>query len=217
MMVDDAGILCDGDKRVRYVPSPNVSGALVKPEAIVIHYTAGRSLEKSIGWLTSKSSQASALGVVGRDTGEFVQLVPSNRIAWHAGTSKWRGRAHCNRWMLGLELDNFGLLSKHTDGLYYPQFAWRKDKKTGKRVFTGKEPPVPDTDIFVCSEGKRWHTFTEPQLLTAYRVSEALIDAYGSIHEVLGHSDVSPDRKIDPGPAFDMTAFRSSLLDRGHG
>jgi AmpD protein len=42
--------------------------------------------------------------VVRRD-GEVVQFVPVERRAWHAGASSWRGRARCNDFSVGIELE----------------------------------------------------------------------------------------------------------------
>lgn len=46
----------------------------------------------------------SAHFLVRRD-GELVQFVPVARRAWHAGASSWRGRARCNDFSIGVELE----------------------------------------------------------------------------------------------------------------
>ncbi len=40
-----------------------------------------------------------------RRAGALVQFVPVGRRAWHAGASRWRGRARCNDFSLGVELE----------------------------------------------------------------------------------------------------------------
>jgi len=40
-----------------------------------------------------------------RRAGELVQFVPLERRAWHAGVSSWRGRARCNDFSVGVELE----------------------------------------------------------------------------------------------------------------
>src|SRR6267142_559 len=40
-----------------------------------------------------------------RRDGELVQFVPVERRAWHAGVSSWRGRARCNDFSIGVELE----------------------------------------------------------------------------------------------------------------
>ena len=60
VLTDDDGV------RVPVVPSPNASGAL-RPEYLVMHFTAGRDAASSIRWLTSPDAKASAHLVIGRD------------------------------------------------------------------------------------------------------------------------------------------------------
>jgi AmpD protein len=48
--------------------------------------------------------KVSAHFVVRRD-GELVQFVPAAKRAWHAGVSSWRGRARCNDFSIGVELE----------------------------------------------------------------------------------------------------------------
>ncbi len=40
-----------------------------------------------------------------------------------------------------------------------------------------------------------------------------LVKAY-NLKDVLGHEDISPIRKSDPGPAFSMSSFRSKAMGR---
>jgi len=40
-----------------------------------------------------------------RRDGTAMQFVPVGRRAWHAGTSSWRGRARCNDFSVGIELE----------------------------------------------------------------------------------------------------------------
>jgi AmpD protein len=40
-----------------------------------------------------------------RRDGELVQFVACERRAWHAGVSSWRGRAACNDYSVGIELE----------------------------------------------------------------------------------------------------------------
>jgi AmpD protein len=40
-----------------------------------------------------------------RRTGQIVQFVPCSKRAWHAGVSTWRGRARCNDFSIGIELE----------------------------------------------------------------------------------------------------------------
>lgn len=40
-----------------------------------------------------------------RRGGELLQFVPLAARAWHAGESRWRGRARCNDFSIGIELE----------------------------------------------------------------------------------------------------------------
>ena len=50
------------------------------------------------------SLKVSSHFLVRRD-GEAVQFVPVHERAWHAGASSWRGRARCNDFSVGVELE----------------------------------------------------------------------------------------------------------------
>ncbi len=51
-----------------------------------------------------RGMQVSAHLLIGRD-GELVQFVPFTERAWHAGESSFRGRACCNDFSVGIELE----------------------------------------------------------------------------------------------------------------
>lgn len=40
-----------------------------------------------------------------RRDGRLLQFVSCDERAWHAGRSQWRGRANCNDWSIGIELE----------------------------------------------------------------------------------------------------------------
>lgn len=48
--------------------------------------------------------RVSAHALIRRDGG-LIQYVPFDRRAWHAGVSSWQGRARCNDFSIGIELE----------------------------------------------------------------------------------------------------------------
>ena len=52
-----------------------------------------------------------------RRNGEIVQFVPCQRRAWHAGVSSWQGRARCNDFSIGIELEGSDFVP-YTDRQY---------------------------------------------------------------------------------------------------
>ena len=108
----------EDDIGLRFHPSPHFSDNFTgKPHLIVVHYTAGASLESSVNWLSDPRAKASAHLVIGKN-GDIVQLVPFNKKAWHAGKSSWKGKTNINKYSIGIELDNAGKLIKRADGYY---------------------------------------------------------------------------------------------------
>lgn len=52
-----------------------------------------------------------------RRDGELIQYVPFSRRAWHAGVSRWGGRAACNDFSIGIELEGCDS-TPYTDAQY---------------------------------------------------------------------------------------------------
>jgi N-acetylmuramoyl-L-alanine amidase len=189
-----------GDQ-VSFRQTPNVGLALV-PRYLVLHYTAGRSLESSVESLCTRKPQgnASAHIVLGRD-GRIVQLAPFNVVTWHAGVSQWNGLTGMNQHAIGVEMDNAGLL--HREGERF--VSW-----------FGKDYPASEVRLAEHRHGggvQPWHTFTEVQIARALELSELLVSQYG-LQDVLGHEDIARGRKTDPGPAFPLAAMRARAIGR---
>ena len=98
--------------------------------------------------------------------GSLLQFVACAQRAWHAGASSWRGRAHCNDFSIGIELEG-------TDDVSY----------------------------------------TPAQYRTLARLTRALRRRY-PIEAIVGHSDIAPGRKTDPGSAFDWSQLNRRLEPR---
>ena len=181
--------------------SPNVGAKFRENllDMIVIHYTAGSSLDSSVNWLKNKAAKASAHLVIGK-SGKIVQLVPFDTIAWHAGKSKWFGREGLNAFSIGIELDNAGLLQKRNSG-YYTHF--------GKKV--------NDNNVVFAThkhndEEQAWEAYTEKQLEMLEKVCLLLKSTY-ALQEMVGHEDIAKGRKTDPGPAFPMGMMYQKIME----
>jgi AmpD protein len=119
MIIDARGIL-DG---ARFVASPNCDERPpdTKIELVVVHAISlppgefgGPAIEQLFlnhldpaahpYYADIAALRVSAHFLV-RRTGELVQFVPCSKRAWHAGVSQWRGRAACNDYSIGIELE----------------------------------------------------------------------------------------------------------------
>ena len=106
--------------------------------------------------------RVSAHALIRRD-GQVIQYVPFHARAWHAGESQYEGRAACNDFSIGIELEG-------TDDLAYE----------------------------------------ERQYESLAALIQALLAAYPALakERIVGHSDIAPGRKTDPGRAFDWRRLR---------
>jgi N-acetyl-anhydromuramoyl-L-alanine amidase len=110
-----------------------------------------------------KGVRVSSHFLVRRD-GQIVQFVSCNQRAWHAGVSSWRGRARCNDYSIGIEL-----------------------------------------------EGSDFEPFTASQYAALVRLTRRLMRIY-PIRDIVGHSEIAPERKTDPGPHFDWKSFLHRIV-----
>ena len=98
-----------------------------------------------------------------------------------------------------------------TQFVAFDQRAWH----AGVSSFCGRLN-CNDFSIGIELEGCDDYPYTPQQYKTLVDVTGHLLASYPSLHteNIVGHSDIAPDRKTDPGPAFDWDYFRAQLLSR---
>lgn len=86
--------------------------------------------------------------------------------------------------------------------------AWH----AGQSEYRGR-PSCNDFSIGIELEGADDIPYTDIQYNKLFRVVDALLRGYPmlSAAHIVGHSDIAPGRKTDPGAAFDWGRFRQSL------
>jgi N-acetylmuramoyl-L-alanine amidase len=193
----DGKVHCEG--RPIFVPGAP-RGRLIEPTLLVLHDSAGPTLEGVLEWLTRPASKASVHFLIDRD-GTIVQLVSTNRLASHAGPGKWRGKVNVNRRSIAILFINEGRLSGTAEeGFYGPS----------------KSKRVPENEVLTVSEGGEtsyWHRYTGAQIESGEALAKLLAANY-PISEIIGHCNISAS-KLDPGPAFPQKAFGEAVIGRG--
>ncbi len=139
-------------------PSPNFGPRRdgLRPELVVLHYTAMATAEAALDRLCDPAPEVSAHYLI-CEKGRVFRLVDEKMRAWHAGAGTWQGKADINSRSIGIELDNRGT-----------------------------------------------HPFSEPQMAALETLLPAILTRWTiPASGVIGHSDMAPGRKFDPGPSFD--------------
>jgi N-acetylmuramoyl-L-alanine amidase len=182
-------------------PSPNTGGKFKEGNLryIIIHFTAGANRKSSVRSLTKKDRVVSAHVVIGRD-GITSQLVPFDTVAYHAGKSEWDGTKYLNKYSIGIEIDNAGRLDKKGDE-YYTYFNAKIEPENVVKGIHRNE-----------TEETYWHKYTDEQIATTKKLCQDLMELY-PITQILGHEEISPGRKTDPGPAFPLDDFRVEKIN----
>ena len=87
--------------------------------------------------------------------------------------------------------------------------AWH----AGESLFC-KRSNCNDYSIGIELEGTDFESFTDSQYASLAKVTKLLLSTYPkmSIDKIVGHSDIAPDRKTDPGPCFDWARYKQLLL-----
>lgn len=203
MRIENHLLIQDDGTPVRFHKTENWTDTVIRTRWLVMHYTAGGDAAESIEWMSKyrgPKKSGSAHLVISK-TGQITQMVPFNKRAWHAGTSAWKGKTDINGYAIGIELDNFGEL----DG--------------GPGHWKFRAAPVADANVHVGAhrnepgEGanRGWAKYPQVQLDVALKVAKLLVQHYG-LEDVIGHDDIAPIRKKDPGPAFPMAQFRAAAM-----
>jgi N-acetylmuramoyl-L-alanine amidase len=202
-------------------PSPNCFKGRkpgIPVSGLIIHFTAAGSgkgsadyfAKSEVSWtengvVKTAKVQAAAQLVIDRD-GTVYQCTPLEDRAWHAGPSTlWKGQPlkpgqNVNDWTIGIEIANWGQLKAGPGGSYVNYLG---------KPFTGQ--------VYVHQDGTQpptyWEAFPETQVQAVIQAAKVLTHKYPAItrDNVLGHRDVDPARKVDPGPAWPMKRFLDAV------
>ncbi|ELY5803731.1 1,6-anhydro-N-acetylmuramyl-L-alanine amidase AmpD [Cronobacter sakazakii] len=118
---------------------------------------------------------------------------------YFAGIAHLRVSAHC-------------LIRRDGEIVQYVPFnkrAWH----AGVSCYEGRER-CNDFSIGIELEGTDTEPYTDAQYRQLAAVTRTLISLYPAMKShMTGHSDIAPERKTDPGPAFDWPRFRALVAD----
>lgn len=212
MKISGHRLLQDNGTPYTFLQSPH-GGDPLRPRWLVMHYTADGG-DTAVDWFRDPRSKASAHLVISRD-GKITQMMPFNQVAWHAGKSEWKGVSGLNRHSIGIEMVNYGELFRH------PQRGWMRYWRQDDGSYKWIGPAVPESELMLDGErqiagqrlGHAWQRYTDAQVAAAFDAARTIVQAYG-LEDVVGHEEISPGRKTDPGPAFGIAQFRERVMRR---
>lgn len=127
----------------------------------------------------------------------FTGTLPPDAHPYFADIAQLRVAAHC-------------LIRRDGELVQYVSFdqrAWH----AGVSQFAGREN-CNDFSMGVELEGTDTLPYTDAQYKTLKKVSALLLKHYPlTLERITGHSDIAPQRKTDPGPAFDWIRYKESI------
>ncbi|MDE0491648.1 N-acetylmuramoyl-L-alanine amidase [Psychrobacter sp. A3] len=151
------------------------TGKSQRIKTIVLHYTVSDN-ERSIKTLTTGNVSAHYL-ILDRHDDKIYSLVDESERAWHAGDSGFAGRTILNDTSIGIEIVNAGIKPEYRNAL-----------NNGALDYHPYEHFV---------------AFDELQIKKVAELVQDIVARYDiSPKNIIGHSDMAPSRKIDPGAKF---------------
>lgn len=172
------------------------------PEGAVIHWTSGSSASSSMEY---GKNQGYNFWMIDK-AGKVYQPSPLNEWGYHAGDSSWPTLGQSvSKKLVGIEIDCCGGLQKKSDGSYKSWFGRSID--ADKVRVSGKNANIA---------AGAYEMFTKEQedslehLLLWLKSNNPEVFR---LENVLGHDEVSPGRKTDPGASLSMSMpeFREKL------
>lgn len=174
-------------------PSPN-SRERRGSEAIrlvIVHGTWMVDDEAAMARLCDPAAEVSCHYYICRD-GRVFQMVGEDRVAYHAGKSAWEldGRIveGLNGWSLGIEVGNAGPFGGRVPS---PE----EEAHIGEALWASAEP------------------YTEAQYVALAALLRDICKRHPQVRvqDIVGHDEVSPGRKTDPGKHFDWERVRALM------
>ena len=152
---------------------------------LVIHFTS-ENFERSLAILTGETERKVsshylipdlADATYPKDSLHVYSLVATSDRAWHAGKSFWARKTGLNDQSIGIEIVNRSSCLHDIDLL-------------------GNSPQFEVSCEF--------SAYSEEQIALLVQLLRQILDEYPDIRPeaIVGHADIAPDRKLDPGPLF---------------
>lgn len=206
-----------GDKKL-WIPWAKTFGRVSKrgdyatgyPKGLVVHWTAGHRDSLTNGFSIMKSGGHLYL-LIDKD-GNLGQTNPLNEWGYHAGQSKFPGiTGGVSPHFAGVEVQAAGNVTPHNGG-FYPWWDKKKDAKgnyTGPHQFLAKNRISAEEVKYSAKKDNiaagYYHIYTEKQMITLRKLVAWLHlnhPTVFSLDRVVGHDEVSPGRKTDPGASI---------------
>jgi AmpD protein len=143
----------------------------------------------------------------GQFGGDFIERLFTNCLDWDAHPFFARIR--------GTQVSSHLLIRRGGELLQFVDLdarAWH----AGRSCFAGRND-CNDFSIGIELEGVDEGPYSDEQYEVLANVSRVLQERYPGItaDRIVGHSDIAPGRKTDPGPGFDWVRYRHSLATGG--
>lgn len=193
------------------------------PEGAIVHYTAGR--DDPLGDVRSGLQNGYCYFVIAPN-GEVYQNFPIDSWGYHAGVSAWPALGGgVSQYLVGIEICCAGIVRSLDGERFRP---WYNEAE-----FLKKSSRQPDTAVDLALNQVRqvtkkrdnqkpgWYEkytdLQEASLRTLLRWMKTTNPEVFDFNLVLGHDEVAPDRKSDPGGALSLSMpdFRKALLAEG--
>lgn len=185
-------------KGVRFKTQGNYRTPSGNAKGLVVHYTVSGSSETSArGVLKYLANRG--LGCMVMDRNGTIYLAENvdldKTVAWHAGTSGWKGVSGISRYCMGMEICSWG----------------RLDHTTKPRVFSSIRSSG-NVDNIRSGEYESY-TAEQEKALTDFILWQLDVNPEFDLDWVVGHDEIAPNRKTDPGASLSMSmpAYRKWL------